>query len=60
MNAQTISAVPQYPKMVMQIAGRTVTMVFSIKKDESAIKIAKEILANAYTKALMNYHERGE
>lgn len=60
MNAQTVSTSPQSPKMVMQIAGRSVTLFFSIKKDESAIKIAKEILANAYTKALMNYHDRGE
>ena len=60
MNVQTVSAIPQPQKMVMQIAGRTVTLVFSIEKDKSAIKIAKEILANAYAKALMNYHERGE
>ena len=60
MNALTASATPQSPKMVMQIGGRIVTLVFSINKDKSAIKIAKEILANAYTKALMNYHDRGE
>ena len=60
MNAQTVSVAPLSPKMVIQIAGRTVTLVFSIKKNESAIKIAKEILANAYTKALLNYHEEGQ
>ncbi len=60
MNALTASATPQSPKMVIQIEGRSVTLVFSIKKDESVIKIAKEILANAYTKTLMNYHGRGE
>lgn len=60
MNALTAPATPQSPKMVMQIGGRIVTLVFSIRKDESAIKIAKEILANAYTKTLMNYHEKGE
>lgn len=59
MIAQTVSAISQSRKMVMHIAGRTVTLVFSIQKDERAIKIAKEILANAYAKALMNYHERG-
>lgn len=60
MNVQTVSAVPQSPKMVMQIAGRTVTLVFSIKKDKNAIQIVKEILANAYTKTLMNYQKKGE
>jgi len=60
MNALTVSTTPQSPKMVMRIGGRIVTLVFSIRKDERAIKIAKEILANAYVKALMNYHERGE
>lgn len=60
MNAQTASADLQSPKLIMQIAGRSVTLVFSIKKDESAIKIAKEILANAYTKALINCSVEGE
>jgi len=60
MNMQTASAVPESPKIVMQIAGRTVTLVFSIEKDKSAIKIAKEILANAYTKTLMNFQKKGE
>ena len=60
MNALIIPATPQSPKMVMQIGGRIVTLVFSIEKDESAIKIAKEILANAYAKTLMNYQEKGE
>jgi len=60
MNALIAPAVPQSPKMVVQIGGRAVTLVFSIRKDERAIKIAKEILANAYTKNLMNYYEKGE
>lgn len=60
MDAQAVLASPQSPKLVTQIAGRTVTLVFSINKDESAIKIVKEILANAYTQALMNYCEEGK